>query len=159
MYNRIVLRSRATIRSHTHPSLYYASRTLATTGYSPPPNQPQTPRSPKAGGDRNGLYVGGGLAAIGALWYYFATTEKPHGRTGQQPQPAIDEAARAAKDGAQDVKGAAQSKAQGARERVSSEVEGGKRLYEEGKDEMVHRVSEARTAAGKRSELNQSRFG
>jgi hypothetical protein len=116
-------------------------------------NQPQTPRgSPKAGEDSNALYIGGGLAAIGALWYYSATTEKPHVEQ-REPQPAIDEATRVARDGAQvsqDVKGAAQSKAQGARERASSEVEGGKQLYEEGKDEIVNRVSEARTAASKR---------
>ena len=68
-------------------------------------------------------------------------------------QPAIDEATRVAREGAQvyqDVKGTAKSKAQEARERASSEIESGKQLYEEGKDEMAHRVSEARTAAGKR---------
>ena len=168
MYRRIVLRSRiprTTIGSHTQPSLsYYARRTLATTGYSPPPNQPQTPPRPKTGGgDSNALYIGGGLAAIGALWYYFAITEKPathverQGRTpgkGQEAaQPAIDEATRVVREGAQvyqDVKGVAKSKAQGARERASSEIESRKKLYEEGKDEMAHRVSEARTAAGKR---------
>jgi ElaB/YqjD/DUF883 family membrane-anchored ribosome-binding protein len=180
MYNsRIALRLRsrvpqaragAAIGSHTHQSLYYA-RTLATTGYSPPPSQPQpqTPRSsPKAGGDSNALYIGGGLAAIGALWYYFSTTEKPQVER-REPQPAIDEANRVARDGVQvyqDVKGAAQSKAQGARERASSEIESGKQLYEEGKDEIVNRISEARTAAGKhskyldgiRSWLNALRF-
>ena len=169
MYRRIILRSRVprtAIGSHTHPSLnYYALRTLATTGYSPPPNhpQPQTPR-PKTGGggdSSNALYIGGGLAAIGALWYYFATTESPTHveRQGRAPpgqeaaQPAIDEATRVAREGAQvyqDVKGTAKSKAQEARERASSEIESGKQLYEEGKDEMAHRVSEARTAAGKR---------
>ena len=164
MYNyRIVLRSRVPrIASHTYPGL--RARTLTTTSYSPPPNhQPQTPR-PKTGGDRNGLYIGGGLAAIGALWYYFAVTERTRierveqQRTGPGPhaQPAIDDATRLAKDIAQsadasyqDVKAAAQSKAQGAREKASSGIESGKQRYEDGKDQMGQRVSEARTAAGK----------
>jgi ElaB/YqjD/DUF883 family membrane-anchored ribosome-binding protein len=175
MYNsRTALRlssrvPRTALGSHTHQNLYYARRTLATTGYSPSPNQPQTPRSsPKAGGNNNGLYIGGGLAAIGALWYYFSTTEQPHVER-REPQPAIDEATRVARDGAQvyqDVKGTAQAKAQGARERASSEIESGKQLYEEGKGEIIHRASEARTAAGKcsnyldgvRSRLNLLRF-
>ena len=144
MYRRIVLRSRiprTTIGSHTQPSLsYYARRTLATTGYSPPPNQPQTPPRPKTGGgDSNALYIGGGLAAIGALWYYFAITEKPthvtverQGRTpghGQEEaQPAIDEVTRVAREGAQvyqDVKGTLSRKPKEHEKRTSSEIESG----------------------------------
>lgn len=163
MYNyRIVLGSRilrTAIASHTHPSVH--ARTLTGTGYSPPPNQPQTPR-PKTGGDMNGLYVGGGLAAIGALWYYFAATEKTRvdrQRTGPEAhaQPAIDDATRLARDSArsadasyQDVKAAAQSKVQGAREQANAGIESGKQRYEEGKDQIGLRVSEARTAAEER---------
>ena len=72
------------------------------------------------------------------------------GQGQEAVQPAIDEdeATREAREGAQvyrHVKGAAKSKAQGARECTSSEIESKKQLYEEGKDEMAHRVSEART--------------
>lgn len=165
MYNsRIALRSRVprmAIGSYTHSTVY--ARTLTTTGYSPPPNQPQTPPRPKTGGNSNGLYIGGGIAAIGgALWYYFSTTEKSHIErqgTGQEPrsaQPAIDDATRLAREGAQsvdaayqDVKGTAKSKVQEAREQASSGIDSGKQRYEEGKDQIGHRVSEARTAAGK----------
>jgi hypothetical protein len=164
MSYRIALRSRVprtAMGSYTHPGV--RTRTLTTTaGYSPPPNQPQTPR-PKTGGDRNGLYIGigGGLATIGALWYYFAATETTRierQRTGAEPhaQVAIDDATRMARDVSQsadakyqDVKAVAQSKAQGAREKASSGIESGKQRYEEGKDQIGHRVSEARTATGK----------
>lgn len=165
MYNyRIALRSRVprtAMGSYTHPGV--RARTLTTTGHSPPPNQPQTPR-PKTGGDRNRLYIGGGLAALGALWYYFAATERTRierieqQRTGAEPhaQPAIDDATRLARDIAQsadanyqDVKAVAQSKAQGAREKASSGIESGKQRYEEGMDQIGHSVSEARIAAGK----------
>ena len=39
-------------------------------------DQMQTPRpKTKWGLDRDTLYIGGGLAAIGAIWYYYATVE------------------------------------------------------------------------------------
>ncbi|KAH9062393.1 hypothetical protein EDB87DRAFT_1559134 [Lactarius vividus] len=162
MYNyRIILRSRvprAAIRSHS----IHARRTLTTTGYSPSPNQPpQTPR-PKTGGDWNALYIGGGgLAAIGALWYYFAATEttrNERNQTGPEAhgQLVIDDATRLARDTAQsadasyqDVKAVARSKVQEAREQTSSGIESGKQRYEEGKDQIGHRVSEARTTVEK----------
>ena len=162
MYNyRIALRSRVprtVIGSHTHIGVY--ARTLATTTHSPPPIQPQTPL-PKTRGNRNGLYIGGGLAAMGALWYYFAATEKTRierQRTGTESrtEQVVDDATRLARDisqsadaNYQDVKAAAQSKAKGAREQVSSEIESGKQRYEEGKDQIGHRASETRAAAGK----------
>jgi len=155
---RIALRSRVPRPAIGSHSVY--ARTLTTTGYPSSPNQPQEPR-PKTGGDRNVLYIGGGLAAIGALWYYFAATERTHierQRTGPEPhaQLAIDDATRLARDSAQsadanyqDVKAVAQSKVQGARDQGSSGIESGKQRYEEGKDQIANRVSEARTAAGK----------
>ncbi|KAH9044197.1 hypothetical protein EDB84DRAFT_1470690 [Lactarius hengduanensis] len=161
MYNyRIALRSRiprAAIGSHS----IHARRTLTTTGYSPSPNQPQQTPRPKTGGDRNALYIGGGLAAIGALWYYFAATETTRierHQTGPEAhgQLVIDDATRMARDTAQsadasyqDVKAAARSKVQGAREQAISGIESGKQRYEEGKDQIGHRVSEARTTAEK----------
>jgi hypothetical protein len=160
MYNnyRIALRSRVprtAIVSYTHPSVH--ARALTTTGYSPPPNQPQTPRNPKTGGDRNPLYIGGGLTAIGALWYYYFVATDSTRVKRQRPAPGIDEATRsAARDSAQradaayqDVKGTAQSKAKAVQEQASAGIEGGKQRYEEGKDQIGHRVSEARNAAGK----------
>ncbi len=51
------------------------SRTLATLG-SRPADHMETPRpKPKLGVERETLYIGGGLAAIGAIWYYYATVE------------------------------------------------------------------------------------
>ena len=159
MFNnyRIALRSRVprtAIISYTQPNVH--ARALATTGYSPPPNQPQTPRSPKTGGDRNMYYIGGGLAAMGAFWYYFVSTESTRVERQKSP-PGTDEATRSAvRDSAQradaayrDVKGTAQSKAQAMQEQASAGIESGKQRYEEGKDQIGHRVSEARNAAGK----------
>ena len=160
MFNnyRIALRSRVprtAIISYTQPNVH--ARALATTGYSPPPNQPQMPRSPKTGSDRNMYYIGGGLAAIGALWYYYFVATESTRVERQRPPPGIDEATRsAARDSAQraeaayqDVKGTAQSKAQAVQEKASAGIESGKQRYEEGKDQIGHRVSEARNAAGK----------
>ena len=49
---------------------------FASIGSRPATDQIQTPR-PKAkwGLDRDMLYIGGGLAAMGAIWYYYATVE------------------------------------------------------------------------------------
>jgi len=52
------------------------ARSLATLGSRPVNDQTQTPRpKTKWGLDRDTLYIGGGLAAIGAIWYYYATME------------------------------------------------------------------------------------
>ncbi|KAH9963756.1 hypothetical protein BC827DRAFT_1382953 [Russula dissimulans] len=52
------------------------SRTLATVGSRPTTDHMESPRpKTKLGVDRETLYIGGGLAAIGALWYYYATVE------------------------------------------------------------------------------------
>jgi hypothetical protein len=78
----------------------------------------ETPRPKmKFGLDKETLYIGGGLAAIGAVWYYYATME--HARIekkrerldsriatasaeGSQQQP-IEDAARSAKGRAQEA--------------------------------------------------------
>ncbi|KAF8499553.1 hypothetical protein F5888DRAFT_1802049 [Russula emetica] len=52
------------------------ARTLATIGSRPASDHMETPRpKTKLGVDRETLYIGGGLAAIGAIWYYYATME------------------------------------------------------------------------------------
>ena len=52
------------------------ARTLATIGSRPATDNMETPRhKTKLGVDRETLYIGGGLAAIGAIWYYYATME------------------------------------------------------------------------------------
>ncbi len=52
------------------------ARTLATIGSCPVTDHIETPRpQTKLGVDRETLYIGGGLAAIGAVWYYYATVE------------------------------------------------------------------------------------
>ena len=51
-------------------------RTLATIGSRPATDHMETPRpKTKLGVERETLYIGGGLAAIGAVWYYYATVE------------------------------------------------------------------------------------
>jgi hypothetical protein len=60
-------------KGHIHAT---PSRSLATLGSRPMNDQTQTPRpKTKWGIDRDMLYIGGGLAAIGAIWYYYATME------------------------------------------------------------------------------------
>jgi hypothetical protein len=52
------------------------ARTLATIGSRPASDHMETPRpKTKLGVDREMLYIGGGLAAIGAIWYYYAAVE------------------------------------------------------------------------------------
>jgi hypothetical protein len=52
------------------------ARSLATLGSRPMNDQTQTPRPKmKWGVDSDMLYIGGGLAAIGGIWYYYATME------------------------------------------------------------------------------------
>ena len=49
---------------------------FANTGPRAATDQMQSPRpKTKWGLDRDMLYIGGGLAAIGAIWYYYATVE------------------------------------------------------------------------------------
>lgn len=54
-------------------------RTLSMGNMRPDPTRPTTdqgegPRS-RLGIDKEKLYIGGGLVAIGAIWYYYATVE------------------------------------------------------------------------------------
>jgi hypothetical protein len=52
------------------------ARTLATIGSRPATDNMETPRhKTKLGVDRETLYIAGGLGAIGAVWYYYATME------------------------------------------------------------------------------------
>lgn len=52
-------------------------RTLAMANMPPDPSRPQgeAARSKIMGVDKEKLYIGGGLVAIGAIWYYYATVE------------------------------------------------------------------------------------
>jgi hypothetical protein len=82
MYYRILPRSHvlrmagaATQRGPNH------LRTLTTANMRVDPTRPTTgdqgegPRSKIMGLDREKVYIGGGLVAIGAIWYYYATVE------------------------------------------------------------------------------------
>lgn len=181
MQHNLVLRSRAirvaiqAIRCpHTH------ARTLATFGprATPDPSHPTTDQTglkglrANKGPDRNALYIGGGLAAIGAIWYYYAMVENAYidkeleglearkagiegGRGG-----SVEDATRSAKGRAQealrsgdakyqDIKAEAQSKVQAARDQVDQGVERGKERFEEVKGEAAHRASETYSIAGK----------
>ena len=56
--------------AHIHP------RMLVTAGSHPVTDPAETPRSKtRIGLDRDTLYIAGGLAAIGAIWYYYAMVE------------------------------------------------------------------------------------
>jgi hypothetical protein len=50
------------------------ARAFADLGSRPTTDQGSRPKT-KWGLDRDMLYIGGGLAAIGAVWYYYATVE------------------------------------------------------------------------------------
>lgn len=153
MYYRTMLRSRMTAsaiqRLHPHPH----ARTLTTGGprVTPDPARPATDQTgtPKNGGDRNMLYIGGGLLAIGSIWYYYAMAEKerkvPSAAEGGQER-IIEDTKRSVKERTeealkrgdakyQDVKTEAQSKVQAARDELDQNIERGKHRFEEGKDE------------------------
>lgn len=75
------------------------ARALATIGSD---HHMETPHPKKFGLERETMYIGGGLAAIGAIWYYYATME--HARIEKKREPRIvDDAARSTKDRAQEA--------------------------------------------------------
>lgn len=181
MQHNLVLRSRAirvavqAVRwPHTH------ARTFATVGprATPDPSHPTTDQTDlkglrtNKGPDRNALYIGGGLAAIGAIWYYYAVVENAHidkERGGLEVRKAgieggrggsLEDASRSAKERTQealrsgdakyqDIKAEAQSKVQAARDQVDQGVERGKERFEEVKEQAAHRASETYSTAGK----------
>ncbi|KAI9453143.1 hypothetical protein BJY52DRAFT_1225753 [Lactarius psammicola] len=84
-------------------------RTLAMTNMRTDPTHPTTnqgegPRSRIMGIDREKLYIGGGLVAIGAIWYYYATVENARierkGSATGNPEgtQAVEGASRSVKD-------------------------------------------------------------
>jgi hypothetical protein len=157
-------------RPHAHAHAH--ARTLTTVGprAAPSPTRPVTNQAgglrPEKGPDRNALYIGGGLAAIGAIWYYYAMVENPRidevrgGAEGRGGRQSVEDAGRAVKGRTQealksgdakyqDIKAEAQSKVQEARDQVGQGVERGKQRFEELKDQAAHRASEAHDTAGK----------
>lgn len=119
------------------------------------------------------LYIGGGLAAIGAIWYYYtmqenAPTERESVTAPSQAKASLgddlpraaDDASRSAKDRTQEmlesgdakyqqIKSEAELKVREARDQAGQGVERGGQLYKDAKNEAVHLASEARSAAGK----------
>ncbi len=180
MQYNLALRSRAirvavpAIRPHTH------ARTFATVGprATPDPSRPTTDQTDLKGlrtnksPDRNALYIGGGLAAIGAIWYYYAVVENARidkEREGLDARKAgieggrggsVEDASRSAKGHTQealrsgdakyqDIKAEAQSKVQAARDQVDQGIGREKERFEEVKDQAAHRASETYSIAGK----------
>ena len=148
--------TQVTQRSHARAH----ARTLATVGPRPTTDQAGGV-NPKKGQDNNVLYIGGGLAAVAAIWYYYASKENERinkeqelghlkstasaeGGRGQ----IIQDATRSVKERTQDVKAEAQSKVQAARDQVGQTVEWGKQRFEEGKDQASHRAAEAQSTVG-----------
>lgn len=76
MRYRIPLSSRALLSIPSiHKNATHA-RTLATIGSRPATDHMETSRpKTRLGVEKETLYIGGGLAAIGAIWYYYATVE------------------------------------------------------------------------------------
>ena len=99
MHPRITLNSRILPRvtvpviqkGHIHA---ITARPLTTLGSRPVNDQTQTPRpKTKWGLERDTLYIGGGLAAIGAIWYYYATVENARiEKRRERPDPAATNA-------------------------------------------------------------------
>ncbi|KAI0291138.1 hypothetical protein BC826DRAFT_1187026 [Russula brevipes] len=94
------------------------TRTLATVGSRMTSDQADTPRNKtKFGLDRDTLYIGGGLAAIGAIWYYYATVENARierkrerldspvatANADGSRKPSVEDAPRSVKNRAQDA--------------------------------------------------------
>ena len=75
MYYRVGPASR--LSRMTTTAVQRHARILSTVGSNstrPTTNQSEIPR-PQKGRDNNMLYIGGGLAAIGAIWYYYTMQE------------------------------------------------------------------------------------
>jgi len=175
MHSGIALGSRAIRVAATtvirRPHAHAHARTLTTVGprAAPSPTRPATDQAgglhPEKGPNRNALYIGGGLAAIGAIWYYYAMVENPRvevrgGAEGLGGGQSVEDAGRAVKGRTQDalksgdakyqdIKAEAQSKVQAAGDQVGQGVERGKQRFEELKDQAAHRASEAHVTAGK----------
>ena len=83
-------------------------RTLSMANMRPDPTRPTANPGEgsrwKMGLDREKLYIGGGLVAIGAIWYYYATVEnarierKRGGSTTGSAEQAVEGASRSVKD-------------------------------------------------------------
>ena len=180
MQYNLALRSRAirvvipAIRwPHTH------ARMLSTVGprATPDPSHPTTNQTDLKGlhthksPERNALYIGGGLAAIGAIWYYYAVVESARidkKREGLEARKAstgggrglsVEDVSHSAKERTQealksgeakyqDIRAEAQAKVQAARDQVGQGVERGKERLEESKDQAAHRASETYSMAG-----------
>jgi hypothetical protein len=120
MHPRITLNSRILSRltipvvqkGHIHVT---PVRPLATVGSGPTTDQMHTPRpKTKWGLDRDMLYIGGGLVAIGGIWYYYAMAE--HARIEKRRERLDPGTVTAnAADTAQTAKGRAQETFKNAR--------------------------------------------
>ena len=181
MQYNLTLRSRAIRVAVPSTRCRYAhARTLSTVGprATPDPSHPTTDQTDlkglhtNKGQYRNTLYVGGGLAAIGAIWYYYAVVENARidkererlgarkaGNEGSRGR-SVEDASRSVKGHAQeairsgdakyqDVKAEAQSKVQAARDQAGQGIERGKGRFEEAKDQAARRASETYSTAGK----------
>jgi hypothetical protein len=177
MYNsRIALISRAAFRPAVQrPQAYAYARAVSTVGpraAAPDPTRPTgTPGTevPKKPQDRNALYIGGGLAGLGAIWYYYTMGES--GRTANRQERSGNQKVRAGSEGGgtrriddtkriqesvksgdakyQDIKAEAETKVQSARDQVGQGLERGRQRFEGGLDQATHRAAEAEATVGK----------
>jgi hypothetical protein len=173
MYYRIGLGSRLSRVTTTAIQMpYLHARMFTTVGSHATPDQTNPPRPQKSRG-KTTLYIGGGLAAVGAIWYYYSMMENVgiERESETAPSPAkvslgvghprvVDDVSRVVKERTeealksgitkyQEVKTKAQSKAQEVREQAGQGIERGKQRYEDSRNEVVHLASEAPSAIGK----------
>jgi ElaB/YqjD/DUF883 family membrane-anchored ribosome-binding protein len=174
MYYRVGLGSRLSRMTTTAiiQMPYPYARMFTTVGSHATPDQTKTPPPKKSRGNTT-LYIGGGLAAVGAIWYYYTmvenvriereseTTSSPakvslgisHPRAAGDMSRSVkertEEALKSGNTKYQEVKAEAQSKAQEVRGQASQSLEHGKQRYEDSKNEVVNLASEARSATGK----------
>lgn len=183
MCNRaaIILRSHAirmTAQAIQRPN---ANARMLTTRITPDPTHPTTDQSEiphhKKPQNSNTLYIGGGLglAAIGAIWYYYATekdapTDKERDGLGLNKatvsasqwgnEQTIEDANRSVKERGQqealksgdakyrDIKTEAQAKVQASKDQFSQSTDRGKQRLEEGKDQAARLADEVKNSAG-----------
>ncbi|KAI9510069.1 hypothetical protein F5148DRAFT_635844 [Russula earlei] len=186
MYRCITLRSyaiRGAAQSIQQPHAHSHMRTIATVGprLSAGPTGPTIDKAEgvyaKKGGDRNVLYISGGLAAAAALWYYYANAESAHPKGREGPglgksaegglERTVSDATRSAKERSQDifksgdakyqeVKAEAEAKVGATKDQIGQTFERGKQRVEAGRDQASHRAAEVQSTVEQKVDAAKS---
>ena len=146
MYYRTALGphvSRITVAAVQRPRVHL--RMLASGGSYPTPNHTESPRPQK--GRSYGLYIGVGLGAIGAIWYFYTEKNAPSpavGSPGGGRPRVTDDATRSVKEHTQEALKSADAKYQEVKAEAESKVQ-------EARDQGGQGVDRLKNEAGKRS--------